>query len=180
MICRWDADYNWQVRRFQRRPGGGRIQFCISFQKCSSLWIILYSYLYLYFISECSSVNHNLYLPIYRCRLINLLKVLKQRQYFSPNDHRSNATINLTIRVLQNFPCCKGKIYCICFLVIELKEFHWKLNWPKVAEAQKCVAALDVDKDGDFSNTNKILNLNYSQKKSRYMLPCTKLSILLV
>ena len=39
--------------------------------------------------------------------------------------------------------------------LIEEKVFHWKQKWPKVAEAQKCVAALDVDKDGDFSNQNK-------------------------
>ena len=29
----------------------------------------------------------------------------------------------------------------------------------KVAEAQKCVAALDVDKDGDFSSNKKVFIL---------------------
>ena len=130
-------------------------------------YLYLYLYVYLYFISECSSVKHISYLPIYRCRLINLLKVLKQHQYFSPNDHHSsNATINLTIIVLQNFPGCNGRISYFCpfshwkfAFLIEEKVFHWKQNWPKVAEAQKCVAALDVDKDGDFSNQSKSLNL---------------------
>ena len=145
------------------------------------MYLYSYFYVYLYFTSECSSVNHILYMPIYRCRSINLLKVLKQHQYFSANDHPSNATINLTIRVLPNFPGCKARIFNVC------PFSHWRKSFPlktKLTEggggSEMCCSAWRRQRRWFLKPKQKVLILFSIFSQYTYMLVCKKLSILLV